>query len=287
MLEYIEGNLFESPAQVIVNTVNTVGVMGKGIALAFKKRYPAMFEQYKAACDRHALEIGKLMLYYADDYWVLLFPTKKNWRNPSKLEYIEQGLQKFVASYAEKHITSVAFPRLGCGNGALDWNEVKPLMEKYLKGLPIPVYIYIGENPDLPPEHQNVQQTLEWLREHAKDMSFAGVYDDLRAVSSDGPYSFMHDDVSWEMRCGQELSFTSAALGGKLVRMPVKKLEETWDRLKTRGVLRPAAMQEGLLCSVLLSLHYLSPVRVWDAEQRAMVAGYQLNEGIGRVKRYV
>ena len=73
-----------------------------------------------------------------------MFPTKQNWRNPSKIEYIEDGLLKFVNTYAEKNISSIAFPRLGCGNGELDWNEVRPVMEKYLKPLPIDVYIYLG-----------------------------------------------------------------------------------------------------------------------------------------------
>lgn len=142
MIEYIEGDIFESPAQVIVNTVNTVGVMGKGLALSFKQRYPAMFEKYKDACEKHLLTIGKLMLFYEADHWLLMFPTKKDWRNPSKLEYIEKGLMKFVSTYDDENITSVAFPRLGCGNGDLNWNDVKPIMERYLNNLPIDVYIY-------------------------------------------------------------------------------------------------------------------------------------------------
>ena len=141
MIEYIEGDIFESPAQVIVNTVNTVGVMGKGLALSFKQRYPQMFEKYKLACEKHQLTIGKLMLFYEADHWLLMFPTKENWRNPSKLEYIEKGLMKFVQTYAEKNITSIAFPRLGCGNGELNWADVKPIMERSLKKLPIDVYI--------------------------------------------------------------------------------------------------------------------------------------------------
>ena len=144
MLEYIEGNIFDSPAQVIVNPVNTVGVMGKGIALEFRKRYPDMFTVYRTACEKHQLTTGKLMLWRGPDHWVLMFPTKQNWRNPSKIEYIEDGLLKFVNTYAEKDISSIAFPRLGCGNGELDWNEVRPVMEKYLKPLPIDVYIYLG-----------------------------------------------------------------------------------------------------------------------------------------------
>lgn len=146
MIKYLEGDIFTSPAQVIVNTVNTVGVMGKGIALSFKKAYPEMYKAYREACEDNTFHMGKLMLWREVDHWILLFPTKENWRNPSKLEYIEQGLKKFVETYFEMGITSIAFPRLGCGNGGLDWNDVKALMEKYLKPLPIDVYIYILVN---------------------------------------------------------------------------------------------------------------------------------------------
>lgn len=94
------------------------------------------------------------MLYYAPDHWILLFPTKEHWRRPSKLEYIEAGLVKFVQTYAEKNITSIAFPRLGCGNGELNWEDVRPLMEKYLNPLPIDIYIYTGVGKDHIPEHK-------------------------------------------------------------------------------------------------------------------------------------
>lgn len=155
MIYYVEGNIFDSPAQVIVNAVNTVGVMGKGIALSFKQRYPEMFQKYKAACEKHLFTIGKLMLLHETDHWLLLFPTKEDWRNPSKLEYIEKGLMKFVSSYAEKGIHSIAFPRLGCGNGGLNWNDVKPVMEKYLKPLPIDVYIYSRKESTTVPERKD------------------------------------------------------------------------------------------------------------------------------------
>jgi O-acetyl-ADP-ribose deacetylase (regulator of RNase III) len=142
LLHYIEGDIFQSPVQVIVNPVNTVGVMGKGLALAFKKRYPEMFLCYQKACEKNQLKIGKLMLWNGPDYKVLLFPTKENWRYPSRLEYIEQGLKKFRDRYMEKGITSIGFPRLGCGNGELEWGKVKLLMEQYLSDLPIEIYIY-------------------------------------------------------------------------------------------------------------------------------------------------
>ncbi len=133
MLIYVDGDLFLSPAHVLVNTVNTVGVMGKGIAKDFKFFFPEMFREYQSRCENNSIDIGKLFLFRTATKWILNFPTKKHWRNPSKTEYIEAGLKAFVAGYARTGITSIAFPRLGCGNGELDWEkQVRPLMEKHL-----------------------------------------------------------------------------------------------------------------------------------------------------------
>ncbi len=137
------GNLFDSNAKTLVNTVNCVGVMGKGIAAEFKKRYPAMFEEYKRRCDAGQVQLG-YPYHYRDLTGVSLvnFPTKQHWRSPSRLQDIEHGLDHFVASYAAWGITSVAFPPLGCGNGGLEWSDVGPLMYRKLISLPIPVEIY-------------------------------------------------------------------------------------------------------------------------------------------------
>ncbi len=142
MIQYIKGNLLESPAQVLVNTVNTQGVMGKGIALSFKNEYPKMFDEYKGLCDEKKLQVGNLYMYRSGDRWILLFPTKQEWRKQSKIEYLEKGLYKFCSSWDKLGGVSYAFPPLGCGNGGLAWSEVKPLMEKYLKPLPLLIYIY-------------------------------------------------------------------------------------------------------------------------------------------------
>lgn len=144
-IEYVIGDLFESSAQVIVNTVNCRGVMGKGLALAFKERYPEMFRVYQQECKEGRLRIGRPTLYKKSTPWILNFPTKDNWRANSKLEYIEQGLQYFVEHYKEVGIDSIAFPKLGAQNGKLDWDDVGPLMIKYLTQLNIPVYVYIAE----------------------------------------------------------------------------------------------------------------------------------------------
>ena len=142
MITYVKGDIFTSPAKIIVNAVNTVGVMGKGIALEFKNRYPEMFDSYKGICEEKKFDVGDLVLWKGASKWVLLFPTKRHWRKPSKLEYIEQGLIKFVECWDKLGANSIAFPKLGCGSGGLEWDAVRPLMEKYLKPLPIQIFVY-------------------------------------------------------------------------------------------------------------------------------------------------
>jgi O-acetyl-ADP-ribose deacetylase (regulator of RNase III) len=144
MIIYKKGDLFNSECQTLVNTVNCVGIMGKGIALAFKNKYPKMFLSYKSICNKGLLKPGTLQLYTKYDKFILNFPTKLDWKNPSKIEYIEEGLKKFVETYKDKNITSIAFPLLGCNNGGLTWEkQVKPLMERYLNDIDIKVEIYI------------------------------------------------------------------------------------------------------------------------------------------------
>ena len=140
----INGNIFNTEAQTIVNTVNCVGVMGKGIALVFKLRYPSMFEQYQKYCKQKLIAVGKLWIYKGEptNPWVLNFPTKTHWKLPSEYEYIEKGLQKFVDTYKEKGITSIAFPLLGANNGGLDKDKIMETMHHYLSKCDIPVEIY-------------------------------------------------------------------------------------------------------------------------------------------------
>lgn len=152
-----EGNIFTSECQTLVNTVNCDGVMGRGIALEFRLRRPAMFAEYVKHCKAKRLDIGKLWIYKPppsepDKRWTLNFPTKRHWKYPSKKEYLESGLQKFVATYRDQHIESIAFPTLGTANGGLFEDEVIPLMKSYLEKCDIPVEIYLykpGAGDDL------------------------------------------------------------------------------------------------------------------------------------------
>lgn len=143
MLRALIGDLFASRAQTQVNTVNCVGVMGKGIAEQFKKRFPAMFEDYKGRTDRKLVRPGEPYLYYdASGTRIVNFPTKDHWRSPSRLADIERGLDYLASHVVAWGITSLALPPLGCGNGGLEWAEVGPLIWRKLSGLPIDVDVY-------------------------------------------------------------------------------------------------------------------------------------------------
>lgn len=141
MIHFSTGSLFDGGSQTIVNPVNTVGVSGAGLAKDFKKRYPKAQRSYEKAC-REGFRIGEMLLWQSPEKWVLFLPTKEHWREPSELFFVERGLTAFVRDYAMVGITSVAFPALGCGNGGLDWADVKPMMTRFLGDLPIPVTIH-------------------------------------------------------------------------------------------------------------------------------------------------
>lgn len=283
MIEYIKGDIFQSPAQVLVNTVNTVGVMGKGLALEFKKRYPKMFEEYRNACEHKKLSVGKLMLWYGQDHWVLLFPTKQHWRYPSELSYIENGLIRFVETYAKSNISSIAFPKLGCGNGELDWNNVKPIMEKYLKPLPIKVYIYIGLLENSKPEHNDQEKTVEWLRSHSRDLSFNGLKDDIVYSSSIAPieFDFKNRKYSAAWRDGALL-----VDGFEKIVVLEEDLYAMWNSFRTAGIVQrnDNDIRSSAVLALLSHLNYVNPVNlIKDDESKSFVAGYQVNEGAGRL----
>ncbi|MCA1704199.1 MAG: macro domain-containing protein, partial [Actinobacteria bacterium] len=133
MIHESHGNLLDSDAEALVNTVNTVGVMGKGIALQFRRRYPDMFRAYERAAKRREVRLGQMHVWDTGAMtglrFVINFPTKGHWRARSRLPDIEAGLADLVRVVREKSISSIAVPPLGCGSGGLDWAEVKPLIE--------------------------------------------------------------------------------------------------------------------------------------------------------------
>jgi O-acetyl-ADP-ribose deacetylase (regulator of RNase III) len=139
VLEITRGNLLDADVEALVNTVNTVGVMGKGIALQFRKAFPRVFDDYKAACDAGEVQPGRMMVSQTGQIsgprLVINFPTKRHWRGKSRIEDIDSGLRDLVRVLAEWDVRSVAVPPLGCGNGGLDWNLVRPRIENALRDL--------------------------------------------------------------------------------------------------------------------------------------------------------
>jgi O-acetyl-ADP-ribose deacetylase (regulator of RNase III) len=180
MLHFRTGNLLHSTMQTLVNPVNTVGAMGKGVALQFRKKYPAMYAEYETLCKQGALRIGNLHLYRADDHWILNFPTKRHYRMPSRLEDIETGLTVLCAQYATWGIDSLALPALGCGYGGLSWSDVKPLIQYHLDDLPIPIEVYQPrEVEEQQSDHVNDPSTANDLTSAGSDTIQPGLFDDL------------------------------------------------------------------------------------------------------------
>jgi O-acetyl-ADP-ribose deacetylase (regulator of RNase III)/uncharacterized protein YwgA len=137
------GDMFDSDAQTLVNTVNCVGVMGKGVALKFKERFPEMFADYARRCERKAVKLGEPYLYEdGPGVKILNFPTKGHWRSASRLSDIDSGLTFLADNYEAWGITSISMPPLGCGNGGLEWAEVGPLIYQKLSSLPIDIEVY-------------------------------------------------------------------------------------------------------------------------------------------------
>lgn len=282
MLSYLRGDLLSSPAQVQVNTVNVVGVMGKGIALQFKNKYPEMFKSYRQICEKHLFDVGNLYLWKSSKKWVLLFPTKKHWRNPSKIEYIESGLKKFVENYERLGIESIAFPKLGCGNGNLDWNIVKPIMEKYLKPLPINVYIYIDNYNNFQSEHTD-DNFIEWLHSNPKDLSFNELKEELLAVIKNNNQILYANGfikfIEWDKD-------TLLIKNGKEIIIKEAEFCDFWDYIRNVGIIEINKIPESytpyseVLLKLLNKLKYLQPILISSDEDKIDTSyGYQCLEG--------
>ncbi|MBI4337883.1 MAG: macro domain-containing protein [Chloroflexi bacterium] len=271
MITYVVCDLFLSPARVLVNTVNTVGVMGKGIAKEFKQIYPDMFKQYQLLCERGRFDIGKLWLYKTPNKWVLNFPTKRYWRQPSRTEYIEAGLLKFAATYHQYGITDISFPLLGCGNGELDWEtQVQPVMERYLQPLPIVVYIHLVHVRDpFAPEQRNVDAIKQWLRGEPESLAFAEVWEDLQAalpahtnlISLDTNERFCAEVD----HAGENVLVHSAR---KEITLPAEAFMDLWQQLRQAGFVTSDGLPSGLdrvanyVVAIMSRLPYVRPVQI-------------------------
>ena len=146
MITFTQGNLLEAKAEALVNTVNTVGVMGKGIALMFKERFDLNYQLYAVACKAKQVHTGQMFVTEANELdgprWIVNFPTKQHWRSPSQLTWVIDGLQDLRHFLIEKDVKSIAIPPLGAGNGGLEWSEVKPEIERALGNLDTDIIVF-------------------------------------------------------------------------------------------------------------------------------------------------
>lgn len=268
MIIYIQTDLFTSPAQTLVNTVNTVGVMGKGIAKVFKEKYPQMFKEYKKLCDERLLSIGNLHLWRGSDKWVLNFPTKTTWQKPSDIRYLEAGLQKFCETYEALGITSISFPPIGCGNGQLDWAKVKPLMQDYLGKLPLQIFVHeVPVGKGFVPEH------LEGKTAQTIPATFENFLSDISDVlyTEKGHFYTLSNTSSFEaMLCNGNLKI--ARSGGGL-EIPIDALSTAWSTLQS-GILsveqfgsEDSSRYKSYLFPILAQLPYVTVTKArnsWD-----------------------
>ena len=270
MILYVQGDLFQSPAQVLVNTVNTVGVMGKGVALQFKRHFPEMYTKYRELCEKGDFNVGRLWLHKTPNKWVLNFPTKRHWRQPSKIEYVESGLKKFVETYSTMGIHSIAFPPLGCGNGQLDFrSQVQPLMEKYLQPLPIEVFVY-PERDNAFVEHLQPGEMSDWLRTEPQSLPFSEAWEDIKSILKDkSEYKTVVKKNPFSAYVSHEPLGICVKAAAQKYMLPYETLSSLWQQLRTYGFsMRHIApgidRQVSYVLSIFAELEYVTPVHVAD-----------------------
>ena len=285
MILYVQGDLFQSPAQVLVNTVNTVGVMGKGVALQFKRHFPEMYAKYRELCEKGDFDVGSLWLYKTPNKWVLNFPTKRHWRQPSRIEYVESGIKKFVETYSSMGIHSIAFPPLGCGNGQLDFrSQVQPLMEKYLQPLPIEVFVY-PEKDNVFVEHVHSKEMRGWLRTEPQSLPFSEVWEDINAIlDENNEYKTVAKNNSFSAYISHDPLGIRVVVAERQYILPYEKLLSLWQQLRTYGFsMRHIApgidRQVSYVLSIFAELEYVTPVYLADDYSKyrsASVVGLQI-----------
>jgi hypothetical protein len=286
MILHVYGDLFSSPALVLVNPVNTSGAMSAGLAQDFKRFYPAMFDAYRAACQSDSFSVGELMLYRTPRKWVLNFPIKRHWRASAKLEIIEQGLQKFVASFAEQGISSASFPLLGAGESEeADWEaQVLPLLHSYLH--PLPLLIYVHHLSPAIEQARNPFQLRKWLNNPVQVPSFEQMWRDLvrackrqgaQLETPQGNYQLTLVEASAKTRLALKLNDAS----GTSHFIPESALRDWWQLFSQAGYLAPQQFPSGLallgsaLIALALRLPYCQALEL-QADEGERVLGLQL-----------
>ena len=277
MLTYVYGDLFYSPAQVLVNPVNTLGTMSTGLSHDFKRYFPDMFAQYQALCQRDEFDIGQIMLYRTPHKIILNLPTRKHARAKARPDYVEAALRKFVAHYAELGLLTVSFPLLD--DADIPWeSELKPLMESYLLPLPISLYVHLpARRPDLAYRPGGrVQRT--WLNGQPRRIRFERFWADLLAIVRQNPTMHTLDAPAEPFRVQAEAGDSRRRLSLKInpanaaaIFIPETLLRDLWQFVERGGYLLLHNLPGGLadygayLLPILSQLDYLWPLELEPA----------------------
>jgi len=238
ILTVLDGDLFSSPAQTLVNPVNTVGAMGAGLAQDFKRLWPAMFEAYRQACQADEFSLGQLMLYRTLHKWILNFPTRRHWRAAIRQETIEAGLLKFAASFADQGIISASFPLLG--EEALGWDQVRPLFVSILGDLPLMIYLH--PSPD--ETRLSAQALRRWLATPPQQASFQAWWRDLLRQLSREPH-LLAEDVAYQVilpKEGQRPNLRLQPPSGEALYLSESALRDLWAYACQAGYVLPYAL---------------------------------------------
>lgn len=256
MLITVETEIFQSPARVLVNPVNTAGVMSSGVSAEFKRFFPDAFSRYRSLCEAGQIEPGRLFFYQADFRTILHFPIKRHWRTAATVEIVESGLQKLAATWVDQNIHTLAIPRFA--EGELDWDTlIRPMLEIYLGPLPIPVYLHYQPKPDT---RRSIKQLDQALNLPPQPISFDRVWKDLGRIVRRTYGQFATDDNHV-----YTVAFQDGTRYSRLVVTPdgegsagigATSLAELWDMLQSARLLLPSQFPAGLeaMASYLIPL---------------------------------
>lgn len=275
MITLVYGDLFYSPARVLVNPVDVTGAMKTGLAADFKWFFPAMFEAYRDHCQTDRFHIGQLMLYKTPHRWILNLPVKRHWRAEATLETIEQGLTLFESAYADYGLTSVSFPLFGTeeSDSPLVTDEVLSLMRAYLDPLPIPVYVHHLPQTDSANTARNRRVLRHWLNGQPVLVDFARFQTDILKLVRERD-DFQTDDghgfrvTATEASGRQRFSLKISPRRGESIFLPETQLRDVWQHVRRAGYVLPQTLPSGLdthapfLVALLAELPYVQPVRL-------------------------
>lgn len=276
MITYVYGDLYFSPARVLVNPVNTTGAMGTGHSAEFKRLYPAMYDTYRDLCQQDRFEVGQLYLYRTAHKWILNLPTRKHYRADANLDMIEAGLQKFAAIYADEGLTSVSFPDLTDDAPHLSWEQdLRPLIESYLGTLPIMVYVHrqLDDNP-YPLPQTSARALRNWLNGQPRQIPFDRWWRDLQQViTGTADFSTVTDGERFRVTVtDHRISLKILVPTQKPVFISETLLRDLWQYVARAGYVLPQNLPGGLeqvapyLVALLSQLETIYPIYLAPAD---------------------